>query len=70
MLASTGWSELAVVPAKTAQPAQDLPGGASKTIYLGALGMTGKGSCLATDFLASLHSDDSTPTVAGSLALN
>jgi NADPH-dependent curcumin reductase CurA len=41
VLAQTGWSEYAVVPAAAAQPAHDLPGGKSKTHYLGALGMTG-----------------------------
>lgn len=42
VLASMGWTELAVVSAKAVQPARDLPGGQSKTIYLGALGGTGK----------------------------
>lgn len=42
VLASTGWSELAVVPAKMCLPARELPAGKSKTHYLGALGMTGK----------------------------
>ncbi|KAK5127071.1 hypothetical protein LTR85_008430 [Meristemomyces frigidus] len=41
VLASTGWSEYAIIPAKQAQPAPDLPGGVSKTHYLGALGLTG-----------------------------
>lgn len=41
VLASTGWSEYAVVPASSTQPAAELPGGKSKTHYLGALGMTG-----------------------------
>jgi NADPH-dependent curcumin reductase CurA len=41
VLGSTGWSEYRVLPAKTIQPAPDLPGGMSKTHYLGALGFTG-----------------------------
>ncbi|RMX86478.1 hypothetical protein D0869_03066 [Hortaea werneckii] len=41
VLASTGWSEYANVPAATTQPAPELPGGLSKTHYLGALGLTG-----------------------------
>ena len=41
VLASLGWSEYAVMPAKELQPAADLPGGMSKTHYLGALGLTG-----------------------------
>merc|ERR1712014_571366 len=41
VLASTGWSEYANVPAATTQPAPELPGGVSKTHYLGALGLTG-----------------------------
>ena len=41
VLSSTGWSEYAIIPAKQAQPAPDLPGGLSKTHYLGGLGFTG-----------------------------
>lgn len=41
VVASTGWSEYAVLPASSLQPAKDLPGGMSKTHYLGALGLTG-----------------------------
>lgn len=41
VLASTGWSEYANVPAATTQPAPELPGGLSRTHYLGALGLTG-----------------------------
>ncbi len=41
VIASTGWSEYRVLPANTLQPAPDLPGGMSKTHYLGALGLTG-----------------------------
>jgi len=41
VLAPTGWSEYAVVQAKMVQPAPDLPGGLSRTLYLGALGLTG-----------------------------
>jgi NADPH-dependent curcumin reductase CurA len=39
--ASTGWSEYAVMDAKTVQPAPELPAGLSRTHYLGALGGTG-----------------------------
>lgn len=39
--APTGWTEYAVVKATSCQPARDLPGGLSKTHYLGALGFTG-----------------------------
>ena len=41
VLASTGWSEYAIVPAKQVQAAPELPGGVSRTQYLGALGLTG-----------------------------
>lgn len=41
MLASMGWSEYAVVEAGACQAAPELPGGLSRTHYLGALGMTG-----------------------------
>jgi NADPH-dependent curcumin reductase CurA len=39
--ASVGWSEYAVMDAKMCQPAPELPGGLSRTQYLGAMGMTG-----------------------------
>lgn len=41
VLASMGWSEYAVLDAAACQPAPQLPGGLSRTHYLGALGMTG-----------------------------
>lgn len=41
VIGSTGWSEYAVLGAKSVQSATDLPGGLSKTHYLGALGLTG-----------------------------
>ncbi|KAI5370488.1 Putative GroES-like superfamily, alcohol dehydrogenase-like, NAD(P)-binding domain superfamily [Septoria linicola] len=41
VIASTGWSEYAVVKEAQTQPAPDLPKGQSKTAYLGALGLTG-----------------------------
>lgn len=41
VLASINWSDHAVLPAKELRPAPDLPGGMSKTHYLGALGITG-----------------------------
>lgn len=41
VVASGSWSELFVAKAATCQPATDLPGGLSKTTYLGALGLTG-----------------------------
>jgi len=41
VIASTGWSEYSVIPAKQLQPAPDLPDGKPKTQYLGALGLTG-----------------------------
>ena len=41
VIAGTNWSEYAVLAAKDLQPAKDLPGGMSKTHYLGALGLTG-----------------------------
>lgn len=37
---ATGWSEYAVVKADSALPIQDLPG-VNRTVYLGALGLTG-----------------------------
>lgn len=41
VLASVNWSEYAILPSNDLQPAADLPGGLSKTHYLGALGLTG-----------------------------
>ncbi len=41
VIASTNWSEYAVLPASQLQPAKDLPNNMSKTHYLGALGLTG-----------------------------
>ncbi len=41
VLASMGWSEYAVLDAAACQPAPELPGGLSRTHYLGALGATG-----------------------------
>jgi len=41
VIASTGWSEYSIIPAKQLQPAPDLPDGKPKTQYLGALGLTG-----------------------------
>ena len=41
VLATVNWSEYAILPGKDLQPAKDLPGGLSKTHYLGALGLTG-----------------------------
>lgn len=38
---TTGWTELAVLDASAVQPAPELPGGLSRTHYLGALGSTG-----------------------------
>ena len=41
VMASIGWAEQGVFPAKECQPAPDLPGGYNKTQYMGALGLTG-----------------------------
>ena len=41
VLCGVNWSEYAVLQGKDLQPAADLPGGMSKTHYLGALGLTG-----------------------------
>lgn len=41
VVATTGWSEYAVIDAQTANPISELPGGLSITHYLGALGLTG-----------------------------
>ncbi|KAF7508331.1 hypothetical protein GJ744_009322 [Endocarpon pusillum] len=41
VLASMGWSEYAVLNVSACQPAPELPGGLSRTHYLGALGLTG-----------------------------
>jgi NADPH-dependent curcumin reductase CurA len=41
VIASPGWTELAAVKANAVQPAKEIPGGKSKTLYLGALGGTG-----------------------------
>ncbi|KAK3068953.1 quinone oxidoreductase [Teratosphaeriaceae sp. CCFEE 6253] len=40
LFANSGWSEYAVIPASQAQPAPELEGGLSRTLYLGAFGMT------------------------------
>ena len=41
VLATTGWAQYVVLPAKELQPAPQFPGGLSPTHYLGALGLTG-----------------------------
>lgn len=58
VVASTGWAEYAVVPANTCQPAADLPGGKSKTHYLGALGLTGLTAYFGLTGVAETTKDD------------
>lgn len=58
VIASTGWSEYRVLPAKTIQPAPDLPGGFSKTHYLGALGLTGLTAYFGLKEVVNTTSDD------------
>lgn len=58
VIASTGWSEYAVLPAKQLRPAQDLPGGLSKTHYLGALGLTGLTAYFGLTEVGGLTKDD------------
>ena len=58
VLSSTGWSEYAIIPAKQAQPAPDLPGGLSKTHYLGALGFTGMTAYYGIVEIAKATKDD------------
>ena len=58
VLASLGWTEYAVIPAKELQPAPDLPGGVSKTHYLGALGLTGLTAYFGLKETASTTKDD------------
>ncbi|KAI9670666.1 MAG: hypothetical protein M1831_005886 [Alyxoria varia] len=41
VLATSGWTEYSVMPAKECVPVAPLPGGLSETHYLGALGLTG-----------------------------
>ncbi|EMC93425.1 hypothetical protein BAUCODRAFT_240194 [Baudoinia panamericana UAMH 10762] len=57
-LASTGWSEYAVVPANQVQPAPELPGGMSRTHYLGALGFTGLTAWFGLTEVAKITKDD------------
>ncbi|KAK5131910.1 hypothetical protein LTR08_000498 [Meristemomyces frigidus] len=58
VLSSTGWSEYAIIPAKQAQPAPDLPGGLSRTHYLGALGFTGMTAYYGLVDIARATKDD------------
>ncbi|KAF7193991.1 putative membrane protein [Pseudocercospora fuligena] len=58
VVASTGWSEYRVVPASQVQPAGDLPGGKSKTHYLGALGLTGLTAYFGLTGVANTTKDD------------
>ncbi|KAK4545713.1 hypothetical protein LTR36_002667 [Oleoguttula mirabilis] len=58
VVAGTGWSEYAIIPAKQAQPAPDLPGGLSRTHYLGALGMTGLTAYFGLTEIGKAKKDD------------
>lgn len=58
VIASTGWSEYAVLSAKALQPAPELPGGLSKTHYLGALGLTGLTAYFGLTEVAHITKDD------------
>lgn len=58
VLAPVNWSEYAVVPASQTQPAKDLPGGKSKTHYLGALGLTGLTAYFGLTKIAETTKDD------------
>lgn len=53
-----GWSEYAVLKAGALQPAKDLPGGKPKTLYLGALGMTGLTAYFGITDVAAAKKDD------------
>ncbi|KAK3690801.1 quinone oxidoreductase [Vermiconidia calcicola] len=64
VIASTGWSEYAVLPAKQLQPTPDLPGGKGKTHYLGALGLTGLTAYFGLTEVVGTTSDD-TVVVSG-----
>lgn len=57
VIASTGWSEYAVVPASSTQPAPELPNGLSKTHYLGALGLTGLTAQVGLDVVRTSKDD-------------
>ncbi|QIW97540.1 hypothetical protein AMS68_003058 [Peltaster fructicola] len=58
VLATTGWTEYAIVDAKTSQPAPELPGGLARTHYLGALGSTGLTAYYGTKVIARASEDD------------
>ncbi|KAK4949587.1 quinone oxidoreductase [Elasticomyces elasticus] len=64
VLGSVGWSEYAVLNAKDVQPAPDLPGGLSKTHYLGALGLTGITAYYGIKVVAETQASD-TVVVSG-----
>ena len=64
VIASTGWSEYAVLPSKDLQPAKDLPGGMNKTHYLGALGLTGLTAYFGLKEVVGTNSND-TVAVSG-----
>ncbi|CAJ2512939.1 Uu.00g010580.m01.CDS01 [Anthostomella pinea] len=58
VFSSTGWSEYGVVPASSCQPAPELPGGMSRTHYLGALGGTGMTAWFGLTAVAQITKDD------------
>lgn len=58
VIASTGWSEYRIVKAAECQPAPDLPGGRSKTHYLGALGLTGLTAYMGLTEVGQTTKDD------------
>lgn len=58
VLAGINWSEYGVFPASQLQPAKDLPGGMSKTHYLGALGLTGLTAYFGLTEVVGTKADD------------
>jgi len=58
IIGPVGWSEYAVLNSKTVQPAVDLPGGKSKTHYLGALGMTGMTAYMGLTQVGEIKKND------------
>lgn len=58
VVASTGWSEYAVMKTSALQPAPPLPGGLNSTHYLGALGLTGLTAYFGLTEVGQVKKDD------------
>ncbi|KAF2769458.1 NAD(P)-binding protein [Teratosphaeria nubilosa] len=56
--APSGWSEYAVLPASSLQPAPELPNGLPRTLYLGSLGFPGLTAYFGVTEVAHVTKDD------------